>query len=142
MDRWEVAHEIIAEAGALALDYFGRLDSLQVDRKDARDFVSEADVAVERLIRARLEAAFPDDGFLGEETGLHRPDGAPGIWVVDPIDGTQPFVSGLRTWCVSIAYLVADRVQVGLVYNPAAEELFAGGAGRPATLNGEPIHAG
>jgi myo-inositol-1(or 4)-monophosphatase len=138
-DRWQLAHEVIAEAGALALDYFGRLATLQVNRKDARDVVSEADVAVEELIRARIEAAYPEDGFLGEETGLTRPDDAPGIWVVDPIDGTQPFVSGLRSWCVSIAYLVGDRVQIGLVFNPAAGELFAGGQGRPATLNAAPV---
>ena len=137
--RWQLAHEVIAEAGALALDYFGRLGTLQVNRKDAKDFVTEADVEVEHLIRRRLQAAYPEDGFLGEETGLSRPDDAPGIWVVDPIDGTQPFVSGLRTWCVSVAYLAAGRVQVGLVFNPAADELFAGGAGRSATLNGEPI---
>ena len=62
-----------------------------------RDVVSEADTEVEDLIRARIREAFPSDGFLGEETGLLEVDGSTGTWVVDPIDGTQPFVSGLRS---------------------------------------------
>ncbi len=130
--RLEFGHEVIAEAGAMALEYFGRVSTLQVNRKDAKDLVTEADVAVEKLIRARLEEAFPEDAFSRRGDRIEPTAGAPGIWVVDPIDGTQPFVSGLRTWCVSIAYLAEGRVQFGLVFNPAAGELFAGGAGRPA----------
>jgi myo-inositol-1(or 4)-monophosphatase len=137
--RPQVAERVITEAGGLALDYFARIRTLRIDRKGARDLVSEADVEVESLIRRRLESAFPEDGFLGEESGFREPGGDAGLWVVDPIDGTQPFLSGLRTWCVSIAYLAAGRVRIGLVLNPPQDELFAGGVSQPATLNGQPI---
>ena len=53
-------------------------------------------MAVENLIKGRLASAYPQDAFLGEETGHADFPGSTGIWVVDPIDGTQPFVSGLR----------------------------------------------
>ena len=96
--------------------------------------VSEADTEVEDLIRARLREAFPADGFLGEETGSLEVDGSAGTWVVDPIDGTQPFVSGLRSWCVSIAYVRDGRVELGFVNSPAADELFVGRRGGEATL--------
>ena len=77
-------------------------------------------------------AAYPSDGYLGEETGYEEATGDSGIWVVDPIDGTQPFLSGLRKWCVSIAYVRSNEVVLGMVNNPATGELFIGGAGRMA----------
>jgi myo-inositol-1(or 4)-monophosphatase len=76
---------------------------------------------------------------IWEETGHVAGGDDSGIWVVDPIDGTQPFLSGLSTWCVSIAYVRANDVLLGIVNNPAAGELFIGGAGRAAELNGRPI---
>ena len=66
--------------------------------------------------------------------------GRHGIWVVDPIDGTQPFVSGMTSWCVSIAYLLHGTVELGFVFSPARDELFVGRRGAGATLNGKPIH--
>lgn len=60
--------------------------------------------------------------------------------MVDPIDGTQPFLSGLHSWCISIAYVREGRVAFRLVYNPATNELFAGSLWDGATRNGEPIH--
>ncbi len=138
--RHALAREVIDEAGRLALDYFGRVGELAVHSKGIQDMASEADLAVEQLIRSRLEEAFPEDAFLGEETGRSDFAGAAGIWVVDPIDGTQPFLSGLRSWCISIAYVQGDEVAFGLVNNPAMEELFAGSTWSGATRNGEPIH--
>lgn len=138
-ERREFAHDLIVRAGELALGYFGRLDTLHVHTKGVQDMASEADVAVEALIRDELNRAFPGDGFLGEESGPDGLDVAEGIWVVDPIDGTQPFVSGLRSWCVSIAYVHNGRVQFGMVNSAAAGELFEGGTWFVATLNGQPI---
>ena len=59
--------------------------------------------------------------------------------MVDPIDGTQPFVSGMTSWCVSIAYLRHGTVELGFVFSPARDELFVGRRGAGATLNGKPI---
>jgi myo-inositol-1(or 4)-monophosphatase len=135
---------LIEEAGALANDYFNRLHTLTIRSKGAQDMVSEADEDTEKLIRKRLGEAFPGDGFLGEETGLLEPEEGRGIWVVDPIDGTQPFVSGLRSWCVSVGYVQDGEIEFGAVYDPANRELFLGRRGGQATMNGQPIapHAG
>jgi myo-inositol-1(or 4)-monophosphatase len=138
-ERFNLAKTVIIEAGDLALQYFGNLAELSIMSKGARDMVSDADFAVEKLIKERLLAAYPDDAYLGEETGYVKGSADSGIWVVDPIDGTQPFISGLSTWCISIAYVLSNEVQLGMVNNPAAGELFIGGTGRAAELNGRPI---
>ncbi len=137
--RYDFAQTLIREAGALALGYFRDLPSLTVKNKGPQDVVSEADLNTELLIKARIAEAFPEDAFLGEETGVTAFAPGQGIWVVDPIDGTQPFVSGLSSWCVSIAYMREGRVQFGMVFAPVRDELFAGGLSYPATLNGQPV---
>lgn len=138
--RFDYAQYLIREAGDLAHNYFKNRSSLTVKSKGLQDVVSEADLNTELLIRNGLAKQFPEDAFLGEETGIsdHAPD--QGIWVVDPIDGTQPFVSGMANWCVSIAFVKSGIIQFGLVYAPVRGELFLGGLDHPATLNGEAIH--
>jgi myo-inositol-1(or 4)-monophosphatase len=138
-DRFDFAQTLIIEAGNLALQYFANVTELSVISKGAQDMVSEADLAVEALIRERLMTAYPSDAYLGEETGHAHGSSDSGIWVVDPIDGTQPFLSGLSSWCVSIAYVRSNDVLLGMVNNPAAGQLFIGGLGRTAELNGRAI---
>jgi myo-inositol-1(or 4)-monophosphatase len=137
--RYDFASGLIQEAGQLALSHFRRLDSLVVRTKGPQDMVSEADLKTEELIRDRINARFPDDAFLGEETGRTEFSAGQGIWVVDPIDGTQPFISGMTAWCVSIAFLIGNSLEMGFVYSPPREELFAGGRHAAATLNGQAI---
>jgi myo-inositol-1(or 4)-monophosphatase len=142
--RFAFAEEAMQEAGALAKGYFDRVATLTIKSKGLQDVVSEADVSVEKYLKAALAERFPDDAFFGEETGLSEIGGRRGIWVCDPIDGTQPFLSGMRSWCVSLAYVHDGVLQFGFVFAPADGEIFSGGIGRPALLNGEPIvpHAG
>jgi myo-inositol-1(or 4)-monophosphatase len=137
--RFEIARRVIREAGALANEYFGRIGTLTVKSKGSHDLVSEADLNTEVLIRQSIEKHFPQDAFLGEESGHIPSEAGQGIWVVDPIDGTQPFLSGLPNWCVSIAYVQDGKIEFGLVYNPPCNELFAGGRAFPATVNDKPI---
>lgn len=143
-ERYDFALTLIRDAGDLAQSYFRKLETLTIRSKGLQDMASEADVNTEILIRDRLNASFPQDAFLGEETGISEFSPEQGIWVVDPIDGTQPFVSGMSSWCVSIAFVKAGEVQFGLVYAPERDEVFAGGRGFPATLNGKPVkqHSG
>lgn len=140
IERFDFGLNLIRAAGELAADYFKNIGALTIQSKGPQDMVSEADLNTEILIRDRLKARFPDDAFFGEETGASALVGANGIWVVDPIDGTQPFVSGMPNWCVSIAFVVGTSVEIGLVYDPVGDELFAAQKGRGATLNGVPIH--
>lgn len=142
--RYDFALALVQEAGALALGYFRDLGSLTIKSKGLQDMASEADLNTELLIKKRLAESFPADAFFGEETGAQPIAPGQGVWVVDPIDGTQPFISGLSSWCVSIAFVVDGVLQFGTVFAPARDELFAGGRGFPATLNGKPVarHAG
>lgn len=104
-DRARFVRELATEAGALALQRHHDLGSLEVELKGVQDYVTAADREVEDLIARRIREAYPEDGFIGEETG--RRDGAEGYghWVVDPIDGTSNFMRGLPLFTVSIAYV-------------------------------------
>ncbi len=133
----ELAAELVRSAGALAL---GMLRAgLTVDQKThISDVVSDADKAAEELIVDRLAELRPDDGVLGEE-GSSRPGRR--TWVIDPVDGTYNFVSGLPAWCSAIALTDGDELLLGAVYQATTDELWLGGPGIPTTLNGAPLSA-
>lgn len=140
IEREVVARDVVRRAAALALDYWNDLGSLDITSKGLQDVVSQADVRTEELIRADLQAAFPDDAFLGEETGAEGLEVADAIWVVDPIDGTQPFLLGLPTWGVSVALVTDGRPVLGFLACPAAGEFYEARHGAGASLNGALIH--
>lgn len=139
MLRLMAAQAVAVEAGALALRHFRGREALTVERKGPQDVVSEADRAVEALVRERLAALYPEDAVLGEEHGHAAGDAGAGTWVVDPIDGTWCFLSGIGAWCVSLAYLRGGEIEAGVVFDPVAGELFAARRGGGATLDGRPI---
>ncbi|WP_336646700.1 inositol monophosphatase family protein [Microbacterium sp. USHLN186] len=131
--------DIAHEAGDLARRRRAEGVSLAATKSTLADIVTEADREVERLIRDRLRAERPDDGFLGEETGAaHSASGL--TWVVDPIDGTVNYASGIATYSVSIAVVEGephpDRWQgvASAVYAPALGELFTAVRGEGAWL--------
>jgi len=137
--RFRLGLDLVREAGGLAQGFFRRRDSLTVKAKGLQDMASEADLQTELLIKARLQRELPSDAFLGEETGISGFGADQGIWVVDPIDGTQPFISGMSSWAVSLAFVQGGTLRFGMVYAPERGELFAGGQGIPPTLNGQPV---
>ncbi|MFC0410869.1 inositol monophosphatase family protein [Roseomonas elaeocarpi] len=129
--RLALAITLAREAGALAL---GMRQSLgPVESKSPIDFCTAADHAVEDMIRARTTAAF-GDGMIGEEDGGEASDS---VWVVDPIDGTANFIHGNPRWCISLAYLRAGQVELGVIFQPREDRLFWARRGRGAFLNGE-----
>lgn len=136
-DRAKLASDLARRAGKMALRYYRNRDDLTVETKDdALDLVSIADRAVEEMIRAEITAAFPDDAILGEEGGAQ--DGVSGlIWVIDPIDGTVPFLMGLPHWCVVLALVEGQKTHFGVIDVPAIDEHFVGRAGHGVTLNGQ-----
>jgi myo-inositol-1(or 4)-monophosphatase len=138
-ERFDLGLALVREAGEHALSFLADPSRLRIEAKGPQDMASQADLETEVLIRARIEARFPGDGFLGEETGATAFGEGQGIWVVDPIDGTQPYVSGLSSWCVSIGFVRDGAILFGMVHAPVRQELFAGGVGIPATLNGRPV---
>jgi myo-inositol-1(or 4)-monophosphatase len=141
--RLETAQSVAREAGRLAKRFLADRSDLGVELKGPQDFVSKADRAVEELIVKRLSAAFPNDGFVGEEGGqsiIGQSEGS-SIWIIDPIDGTANFVQGRSEWCVSIGLLQSRRPTLGVIYHPGADELFAAATGHGATRDGVSIRA-
>ncbi len=141
VDRRIFAEELAVEAGELALSYREK-DGLEVRAKGVLDWVTEADLATERLIRRRISEAFPDDQFLGEEGGSDAPLVGAGhaTWVVDPIDGTTCFVSRLPSWCVSIACVDGrGHPFLGVVRDPTGAETFSAQRGDGVTVNGQRV---
>jgi myo-inositol-1(or 4)-monophosphatase len=138
-DRLALATDIAGAAAAVALDYFNRRDTLVIETKrDLQDVVSIADRNVEQLIRDRVAAYLPKDGFLGEEFGLT--EGSSGFtWIVDPIDGTAPFVNGMPSWCVSIAAIRDGEPVIGVIAVPCTGEVYAAAQGMGATLDGRTL---
>lgn len=136
--RLEAATRIAKQAGEQALSYFLARNSLEVAKKGAQDRVSEADRAVETLIREAILAEFPEDALLGEEHGSAS-GRSPYLWVIDPIDGTTSFLSGLADWCVSIAVAVAGEPVIGVIEAPRHGETWVAARGHGATVNGAPL---
>ncbi|MGE5225858.1 MAG: inositol monophosphatase family protein [Planctomycetaceae bacterium] len=133
------AQAVADRADALALSSFRRT-GLEVRRKPDRTLVTEADLAVETMVRAELASAFPDDLVLGEEEGgTTDPDGR--VWVLDPIDGTANYARGVPIWATLLALRIDGVGVLGLASAPALGERYVATRGRGATLNGAPIHA-
>jgi histidinol-phosphatase len=132
-----IALKTAKEAEELLLGYAKRMPPVKF--KADRSPVTAADRASEALIRRRLHAAFPHDGFLGEET-----DAVPGKnnrqWVVDPLDGTRPFLRGIPTWSVLIALEDAGEPVVGVIHLPALKLSCWASRGNGAFLNGKRVH--
>ena len=136
--RVDVVLPIVNEAAELALGFFRRQEELQIDRKGHQDFVSQADRAVEELLRRRLSESLPEDGIVGEEGS--RVAGSSGFtWVIDPIDGTTNFISGIPAWTVVLAGVSDGRTQIGIIHDPCHDEIFVAVRDQGATLNGAPL---
>lgn len=103
-------------ADSISLPRF-RSGDLRVDTKPDRTFVTDADLAVERALRQRIESERPGDGFFGEESG--RSEGGSRRWILDPIDGTSNFLRGVPNWATLIALETDDVPAIGVVSAPA-----------------------
>jgi len=123
--------------GEVLRTYFGELKPGEITEKARNDWVSTADRAAEQAITAYLRERTPEYGFLAEEAGASGAVGA--RWVIDPLDGTLNFVRGFPHFAVSVALVVDGRTEVGAVYDPMRDEMFAARRGGGATRNGVPI---
>ena len=130
------ATRIAAAASDVAMSHFR--NRLNVEFKADDSPVTQADKAVETVVRDYLRTQFPDHGIFGEEHGQEGLD-KPRLWVTDPIDGTRSFLSGHPLFGFLLAFLDHGRPQIGLVGMPALNETYLGIAGQGATLNGAPI---
>jgi inositol-phosphate phosphatase / L-galactose 1-phosphate phosphatase / histidinol-phosphatase len=131
-----LAGELADAAGAMIRPYFRQ--PLAVDDKPDMTPVTAADRAAEQAMRELIETRFPDHGIIGEEFGRIRED-AELVWVLDPIDGTKSFISGVPLFGTLIALTRAGQPILGVIDQPISRERWVGAAGRPTTLNGATI---
>jgi myo-inositol-1(or 4)-monophosphatase len=130
------------EAGRVLAGRLGR--ALQVSNKGDIDLVTEADLASEKLIIDRIKSYYPRHAILAEEAGalgavLNVSGTSDWKWIIDPLDGTTNYAHGYPCFCVSIALERAGQIELGVVYDPIRDEMFAAERGQGATLNDRTI---
>jgi myo-inositol-1(or 4)-monophosphatase len=139
------AAEIAREAGGRLREFLAQ--GVETEYKGDVDLVTVADRTVEKLIRERLGAAFPEHGIYGEEGTRERMEGE-FRWYVDPLDGTTNFAHGFPQFCVSLGLeqrapgMAADedgKLVAAVIYDPMRDELYTAERGQGARLNGKPM---
>lgn len=125
------------QAGALLRD--GLSQQRQIDLKSPYELVTDMDRASEDMIVDAIRARFPDHAILAEERGGAFGEDRP-TWLIDPIDGTNNYAHGFPFFSVSLALWVAGRPQLGVVYDPMRDEVFAAEAGAGAFCNNRRMH--
>lgn len=128
-------------AGGVLLDRLGRA---KVSNKGTIDLVTEADLAAEKLIIDLIRSHYPRHSILAEESGASEgiisiPGECAWRWIVDPLDGTTNYAHGYPCFCVSIAVERSGKIEIGVVYDPMRNEMFAAERGQGATLNERPM---
>jgi histidinol phosphatase-like enzyme (inositol monophosphatase family) len=128
--------ELAHASGDFIRPLFGRHD-IAVETKSDQSPVTQADRGAEELMRRMIQAKFPTHGVLGEEFGADRTD-AEFVWVLDPVDGTKSFISGVPLWGTLIALLHHGQPVLGCIHQPVLNQLVLGD-GTMTTLNGSPV---
>ena len=128
--------ELAAATGAFIRPLFADA-ALPVELKDDASPVTAADRGAEQLMRERITRRYPDHGVIGEEYGTTRDD-AEWVWVLDPIDGTKAFITGVPLWGTLIALLHRGQPVLGAIHQPILQQLMIGD-GRLTTLNDRPV---
>ena len=130
--------QLATAAGETILPFFRTALTVENKKIGGFDPVTAADRAAEQTMRTLIRGAFPDHGVVGEEYGSERTD-AEYVWVLDPIDGTRAFITGLPIWGTLIALLHKGVPVLGVIDQPILKERWLGVSGQQSTLNGQPI---
>ena len=126
---------LVRHTGQFQMSRFRTLPPGGGEEKVAREYVSEVDLQSEKMLLEGLAGLVPDAGFYGEETGIQ---GNPRRrWIIDPLDGTTNFLSGLDQFCISVALEIDGRTELGVVLRPASEECFSALRGQGLRRNGD-----
>ncbi len=130
--------QIIKEAGDLSKEHFEKGVTFKT-KSNLSDLLTEADIAVNDFLIAKIKEKYPDHLITSEETDPIGPADAEYEWIIDPIDGTRNFAKGIPIWCEIVAVVKNGEPYLGAVYYPMANELFFAKKEAGATLNGLPI---
>lgn len=129
-------HELATASGDFIRPYFAQ-PGLAVETKDDTSPVTAADRGAEELMRRLIASRYPSHGVIGEEHGSDRPD-VEWVWVLDPIDGTKTFITGVPLWGTLIALLHQGQPVLGAIHQPVLGQLCVGD-GAATLLNGRPV---
>ena len=132
----EFARDLVHQAGEVLLSRF-RTEK-QVEEKGRGNIVTDVDRQVEEMVVSRLKQEYPGFGILAEESGQRGGD-SPYTWLVDPLDGTRNYASGVPIFAVSVALAKGDEVVLGATYDPTRRELFRAEKGKGAFANDAPM---
>lgn len=137
-DHLALAHALADAAGTVARRYFRQ--KIAIDAKPDLTPVTIADREAEAAMRGLIAATFPAHGIIGEEEGRVRAD-AEFVWVLDPIDGTKNFISGIPLFGTLIGLAHRGRPILGVIDQPVLRERWVGAAGQDSTLNGARVRS-
>ena len=112
------------KASKVIIRDFGELENLQVKVKGPRDFVTNSDKKVEKILIEELSKSKKNYSFITEESGYIKKNDKENIWVIDPIDGTTNFLHGVPHFAISLALQSNDKVLVGVIFDPIKNEIF------------------
>jgi myo-inositol-1(or 4)-monophosphatase len=129
----DFAVELAREAGGVLKHYMNR--EKHIELKGRANLVTVADKESEALIIRRIRERYPSHAILAEESGALL--GSEAKWIIDPLDGTTNFAHQYPFFCVSVGFEHAGKIMCGAVYDPWRDEMFSGGRGLGAFVNGQ-----
>ena len=112
------------KASKIIIRDFGELENLQVKVKGPRDFVTNSDKKVEKILIEELSKSKKNYSFITEETGLIKKNDKENTWIIDPIDGTTNFLHGVPHFAISLALKNKNQILAGVIYDPIKNEIF------------------
>ena len=127
------------KASKILIRDFGELEKLQVSKKGPKDFVTNSDIRVEKIIIEELKKARPNYSVISEESGSERNKDDTYTWIIDPIDGTVNFLHGIPHFAISIALQFEKEIISGLIFDPIKNELFYAEKNNGAFFNNQRI---
>ncbi len=129
-----IAKQAALAAGEILLQHFGNIPDEMIRRKSQNDFLSFVDEESERAIIETIRSRYPRHSFLAEEGGSIESE-SPYRWIIDPLDGTKNYLSGIPVFAVSIAMEYEGKLVLGIIYDPVHNEMFRAEQGKGAWLN-------
>lgn len=137
-NRKEFIVALVREAQAMILAKIDANYNVDIKGGNQSDLVTEVDVSVEEFLVGRIQAAYPNDGFITEENTVPIED-KEYVWIIDPIDGTMNFVYMLRDFAISVALYHNKVGQIGVICDVVNDEMIVGVLNEGVTLNDKPV---
>lgn len=134
-----IAIQAARQASKVILRYVDQMDKVQVSEKSENDFVTQVDQQSEAIIINEIRKSYPNHPMLAEESGDIPGKQTDFCWIIDPLDGTRNFKHGFSHFCISIALMIRNQPEIGVVYDPIRQDLFTATRGQGAYLNSRRI---